>query len=109
MGKKGYISEFMNGGRIVSHGKVESLSKGFKIGDNIPFSVYIRPKLASDEIDTVISLRCYQDEDFSDAPIALNDWTPLAISEIAANNELLERYDIYWGSGSYVDPQKVGV
>lgn len=27
MGKKGYISEFMGGGRIVSHGKIADLSK----------------------------------------------------------------------------------
>lgn len=31
MGKKGYISEFMGGGRIVSHGKIADLSKGFKL------------------------------------------------------------------------------
>lgn len=31
MGKKGYISEFMNGGRIVSHGKIADLSKGFNL------------------------------------------------------------------------------
>ena len=29
MKQKGYISEFINGGRIVSHGKVENLDNGF--------------------------------------------------------------------------------
>lgn len=44
MKQKGYISEFINGGRIVSHGKVENLDNGFSLPDNMPFSVYIRPK-----------------------------------------------------------------
>ena len=31
MKQKGYISEFINGGRIVSHGKVENLDNGFSL------------------------------------------------------------------------------
>lgn len=109
MGKKGFISEFMNGGRIVSHGKIESLSNGFKIGGGIPFSVYLHPRLSSENTDEIVKVKCYQDENFGDAPLSLNDWTPLAISEIAPNDELLETYDVYWGCGSYVDPNIVGV
>ena len=44
MGKKGYISEFMGGGRIFSHGKIADLSKGFKLPSGNPFSVYVRPQ-----------------------------------------------------------------
>ena len=33
MAKKGYISETVGGGRIVSHGQVTDLSRGFKLPD----------------------------------------------------------------------------
>lgn len=41
---KGYVSEFMSGGRIVAHGKITDLSDGFKLSNGVPFSVYVRPK-----------------------------------------------------------------
>ena len=44
MGRQGYISEFMNGGRILSHGKIESLANGFSLPNDALFSLYIRPK-----------------------------------------------------------------
>lgn len=101
MGKKGYISEFMNGGRIVSHGKIADLSKGFKLPSGNPFSVYVRPKYSVSTLDTVLPVRCSQDESLTEAPVPFNDWSPLAISEIAPNSELLKTNDVYWGSGSY--------
>lgn len=101
MGKKGYISEFMNGGRIVSHGKIADLSKGFKLPSGNPFSVYVRPKYNVSTLDTVLTVRCYQDKDWSEAPVPFNDWTPLAIADIAPNAELLKTNDVYWGSGCY--------
>lgn len=105
MAQKGYISEFMNGGRIVSHGKIESLATGFKLPNETPFSIYIRPKSASnsEDLDVMLNVRCYQDETASEAPVVLNDWSPMAIVEIAPNIEILGEYDIYWGSGSYVE------
>lgn len=104
MGQNGYISEFMNGGRIVSHGKIQSLANGFKLPFEVPFSVYIKPKdFAVQELDVLLNVRCYQDEVASPAPVVLNDWSPLAIVEIAPDMELLKNYDIYWGSGSYIE------
>ena len=104
MPKNGYISEFVNGGRIVSHGKIESLANGFKIGeDGVPFTIYVRPKNATSAIDVIIRLKCYQDDEASNVPVPLNDWSPLLVREIAPNNTLLNYYDIYWGSGSYVE------
>jgi len=107
MSKKGYISEFMNGGRVVSHGKILSLASGFKLPNETPFSVYIRPKSTSgsENLDVLLNVRCYQDEEASEAPLVLNDWSPMAIVEIAPDNEILGEYDIYWGSGSYVEIQ----
>ena len=100
---KGYISEFMGGGRIVSHGQIKDLSQGFKLPNGAPFSIYIRPKYSVSTLDTVLSVRCYQDNDFSDAPVAYNDWSPLVISEIAPNSDILTTNDVYWGSGQCVE------
>lgn len=101
----GYISETMHAGRIVSHGKVTDLSAGFKLPGNNPFSVYIRPKAgssAADALDVLLKVRCYQDDDFSDAPVVLNDWSPLEVAEIAPGQDILNDCDIYWGCGSYI-------
>ena len=104
MAQKGYISEFMNGGRIVLHGKKESLESGFRLPNGTPFSIYIRPKNSENtsSLDIVLNVKCYQDDEFSDAPVAFNDWSPMAITEIAPNNDILETCDLYWGSGSYI-------
>lgn len=103
MGQKGYISEFMNGGRIVAHGKINDLSNGFKLPNGEPFSVYVRPKYSVSTLDTVLSVRCYQDEAFSEAPVPYNDWSPMAVSEIAPDKDILNTCDVYWGCGSYVE------
>ena len=102
MVKKGYINDFMNGGRIVSHGKITDLSGGFKLPGGQRFSIYVRPKEDTDVLDTVLSVRCSQDEELSEAPVLFNDWTPLAIVEIGADSEILNDNDIYWGSGTYI-------
>lgn len=103
MAQKGYISEFMNGGRIVSHGKIDDLSNGFKLPGDVPFSVYVRPKFSTSTLDTVLAVRCSQDEKPSEAPVPFNDWTPMAIVELAPDTEVLATNDIYWGSGCYVE------
>lgn len=103
MPQKGYINESIGAGRIVSHGKISDLSNGFKLPNGKLFSVYIRPKSSVSKIDTVLSVKCYQDNGFSEAPIAYNDWSPLLISEIAPDNSILETNEIYWGSGQFVE------
>ncbi|MDR0864953.1 MAG: hypothetical protein LBO74_08480 [Candidatus Symbiothrix sp.] len=102
MEQKGYISEFMAGGRIVSHGKISDLTNGFSLPGNVPFSIYVKPKFVVSDIDAFLNVKCYQDENASEAPIVLNDWSPLAIVEIAPNSDILAQNDIYWGSGSNV-------
>ena len=103
MGKKGYITEAMNGGRIVSHGQIADLSQGFSLPDGVPFTVYIRPKFSVSTLDTVLKVKLYQEDGFSDAPVAFNDWSPLVISEIAPDAEILKTNDLYWGSGQPVE------
>lgn len=92
---KGYISEFMNGGRIVSHGKIDDLSNGFKLPGDVPFSIYVRPKYSVSKLDTVLKVKCQQDNLPSEAPVPFNDWSPLAIVEIEADTEILNTNDIY--------------
>lgn len=58
-------------------------------------------RASSSRVDTVLTVRCSQDESLTEAPVPFNDWSPLAISEIAPNSELLKTNDVYWGSGSY--------
>lgn len=103
MDKKGYISEFMGGGRIVSHGEITDLSSGFCLPNGALFSIYVRPRDSGETaVDTVLSVKCYQDEEFSNAPLVYNDWSPLAIKEIAPNTEILLSCNVYWGSGQNV-------
>ena len=102
MTKKGYISEFMGGGRIVAHGKITDLTQGFRLPNGELFTLYVRPRNSGTTLDTVLSVRCYQDEDFTEAPLVYNDWSPLAISEIAPDTELLQVADLYWGSGQFI-------
>lgn len=106
MNKKGYISEFMGGGRIVSHGKITDLTEGFSLPNGALFSIYVRPRNSGDSaVDTILSVKCYQDDDFSEAPIVYNDWSPLAIRELAPDAEVLELCDIYWGSGQNIEEE----
>ena len=93
MARQGYISEFMNGGRILSHGKIENLADGFSLPNDALFSIYIRPKYSSSTVDAVLSVKCYQDD----------DWSPMAIKAIAPNADFLNTHDLYWGAGTYVE------
>jgi len=92
----------MSAGRIVAHGKITDLSEVFSLPHKVPFSIYVKPKAAPEDVDIVLNVKCYQDEDFWDAPVGFNDWTPLAIVEIAPDENILEQNDIYWGAGANV-------
>ena len=96
-----YVSPEMSAGRIVSKGKITDLSKGFRLKEHKPFSVYVRPKtLSTLERDVVLKCKLYAEEEFGDVPVTLFSWVELCIIEIAPSDELLNGYDIYWGAGS---------
>lgn len=96
-----YVSPEMSAGRIVSKGKITDLSKGFRLKEYKPFSVYVRPKtLSTLERDVVLNCKLYAEEEFGDVPVTLFSWVELCIIEIAPSDELLNGYDIYWGAGS---------
>ena len=47
-----------------------------------------------------MSLKCAFDAEFEDAPLVINDWSPLSVVEIAAGQDsVLETNDLYWGCG----------
>lgn len=106
---KGYISEFINGGRIVSHGvlSIDMLRNGCGIPHGGLFTIYIRPKVTIEDVDIVLPVRLYQDEEMNDAPFAFNEWSPLLIKEIGKLSdtqvELLRNCDVFFGSGSYIN------
>lgn len=102
MAKYGYISEAVAAGRIVAHGKITDLSNGFKLPDGGLFSIYVRPKTTAVDNDVIISVKCYQDEEFGDAPFPVGDWSPLLLREIASNSSVLSDYDIYYGAHNYI-------
>ncbi len=96
-----HISPEMSAGRIVSKGKIGSLSNGFRLKESKPFSVYVRPKtLTTMERDVLLNCKLYAEEEFCEVPVNLFGWVELCIVEIAPSEELLKGYDIYWGAGS---------
>lgn len=104
--KKDYVSEVMGSTRILSHGKVLSLTQGFSLPNKQAFSIFAVPKQGSEISGNtiILSVRLNQDEEASDVPVLLNEWSTLAIEEIAANqNDVLSQVDIYWGSGNYIE------
>ncbi|MDH6308131.1 hypothetical protein M2451_002650 [Dysgonomonas sp. PFB1-18] len=97
---KNYVSETMFVSRIVAKGKVTDLTNGFKLKDGAPFSIYVRPKtLTTLDRDAIINCKLYKEDDFSECPVSLFTWVELVLIEIAPSEDLLGKYEIYWGSG----------
>lgn len=105
-GNSNYVSEQMFVSRICSHGQVTDLTEAFKLKDEQPFSVFVKPKSATSGVVAIeLSLRLYQEESCTPCPVTLNSWQELEVVELAASNaSLLANYDIYWGSGSAATP-----
>jgi len=104
MGKSGYISEFMAGGRILSHGKITSLANGFHLKNNVPFTIYVKPTNGTSDIDTVLPVQLSEEDAITNAPVLFYEWSPLAISMIGATNAT-DNNDIYWGAGEEAEPE----
>lgn len=86
--------------RILSHGKVEDLKKGFKLEDGSSFSVYVRQKKIN-TMDSNVLLTCklIGDKGASPLPVPIGDWSPAMITEISPGAISLDEYEVYWGSG----------
>lgn len=101
MNSKGYVSPELFAGRIVSKGKIESLP--FSLPKGGLFTVYVRPKEEVQNIDVLINARLYQDNEISPMPVALHFWTQAVIAELGETEGLLGDYDVYWGSGQFIE------
>ena len=91
-----YLSESMKAGRIACHGKITSLSSGFKLKNGSPFSLFI---IANDESTTPVkvSAKLAEDSSTSECPFAVNGWTETLVMELPVNAINLTNYAVYWG------------
>ncbi|KAA6348956.1 hypothetical protein EZS27_003556 [termite gut metagenome] len=100
----GRVSDIMRAGKIAAKGQITNLNQGFKLKNGIPFSLYIRPKTATDAVDRIINCQLYQEPEISSVPVGFNDWQPLAIIELATDATLLDECDVWWGAGEEAQP-----
>lgn len=84
--------------RILAKGRISDLSKGFRLPDNTPFSIYLRPKGLMVENDTVIRCRLICDNEAGDFPVPVSDWTPALIVVLPPNAIDTAKYDVFWGA-----------
>ena len=102
---KGYVSESMTAGRIVSKGKIAALPFSFSSFNT--FSIFVVPKAnvtaglisVPNDAGVLVSCKCYQDDASSNLPVLFNQWTEAAIVEIPTDGINLTTYDVYWGAG----------
>lgn len=97
MGKP-FINDLMRAGRIVRHGKIESLAEGFNLGGTL-FTVFIQPKSEGDACVN-LNVRLASDDVMSPMPFLTGDWNPALIVEIGPDNDILDSYDIFYGTGT---------
>jgi len=92
--------------RIVAHGIVNGHVKDgkFSLG-GLPFTIYLRPKSSTSNIDEVMTAKLFNEDEASAAPFSVYDWSPMYISELTVPASITSAYDVYWGSGYYVAPE----
>lgn len=83
--------------RIISHGKVTDLTKGFTLPDGSPFTIMVVPKVIQPSHVGTVKCKLIGDSSASDLPIVYNDWTPALIQKLEPNAVNLSQYDVYWG------------
>jgi hypothetical protein len=98
---KGYISETMFAGRILSHGKITSLDAAFSLTNNEPFSLFLVAASGTDEtLPVLVNCKLYADDEAANCPFVANQWNEPAVIEVAASGVSLTDYTVYWGAGS---------
>lgn len=108
---KGFVSDLMGSLRILSHGKITSLTAAFSLSNKQPFSIFVVPKAnvtagvisIPDNAGLLVGCKCYQDDNASDLPVLFNQWTEAAIIEVSATAIDLTTYDVYWAAGCDVE------
>ena len=103
------ISPVMIASRIVAHGIVNGHVVNGKFSlKGLPFTIYLRPKSTTSNIDEVMKAQLFNEDAASNAPFPIYDWSPSYISELEVPADIASAYDIYWGSGYYVSPDEDG-
>lgn len=98
MGNKPFINDLMRAGRIVRHGKINSLADGFNLNGTL-FTIFIQPK-AEDDGCVILNARLASDDVMSPMPFLTGDWNPTLIAELGPDNGILNDYDVYFGTGT---------
>jgi hypothetical protein len=100
---KPYVNEMMKAQRVLSHGKIESLSTAFRLAKGHPFSLFIVPIDTAETEPVLVDCKLILDDESSDCPFNLRCWNEPAVIEISATGIDLGDYDVYWGTGSDED------
>jgi hypothetical protein len=95
-----YVSETVNAGRIVSHGKITSLTSAFSLTSGQPFSIFVIPKNGTDVLPITAVCKLMLDSAASACPISLYCWNEVMIVELGATAINLTTHDVYWGAGA---------
>lgn len=99
MSKKSFITEKMAVSRMSECVEITDLSEEFRLNNNTPFSLFIRPKSVPNEASVLISAEPYAGNGFRDIPVTLDNWNKYYLSAIAANGINLSKYRVWWGTG----------
>lgn len=89
--------------RILTHGLIESLNKGFKFKNGKTFCIFLAPKSESADKFVLVNCRLLGDMEPSVVPVNVGMWSPLAIVELEPDSKLLNNYTVYWGGGKEHD------
>lgn len=103
--KKGFVSEIMNGGRIVDGKEISVGELPFFKGQGSPFSIMIVPKDTNSvrEVE-IVKARYYQGDIVRDVPILINQWNVPALVEMGSDNTaIFTRYRVFVGFGQDIE------
>lgn len=105
---KKQISPVMIASRIVSHGIINgNVKNGIFSLKGLPFTIYMRPKAATNSIDEVLTAQLFAEDVASPAPFPIYDWSPMYISRLQVPESITNVYDVYWGTGYNVTPEDI--
>lgn len=103
-----YVSEYLNGGRIVAHGEITDLTGGFTLEGVVPFSLFVLKKDPSAEDSCLIDVKCYCDDEHSVCPFNAGEWSACSVDSIdASSSPILSTYRLFWGAGCEAKPHIV--
>ena len=109
--KTKFITDGMQSGRLNSHGEIITLSSGFSLENDYPFTIFIIPKAnisngiisQPTEIGLIVNCSLYADDIQSDCPFILGQWSEAYLSSLGVNSIDLDIYRLFWGSGFKVN------